>query len=105
MPELGPSCSKLTRPWSRIVVALPTRSPRRSPDVHPTGIAPGTRGNQRASGVISRGGALAAQQLGGLEREVERLASVEPRVALGLVALLQVVAEHLCAPADALGDV
>src|SRR5262245_43945503 len=48
---------------------------------------------------------LPAQELGGLEGEVERLAGVEPRIALGLVALLEMLAEHLEAAADALGDV
>ena len=50
------------------------------------------------------GGGL-AQELGGLEREIERLAGVEPRVAHGLVPLLEVGAEDLLGPAQALGDV
>src|SRR3954449_4922649 len=48
---------------------------------------------------------LPTQQLRHLEREVERLPGVEARVALGLVALLEMVAEDLVAAAEALGDV
>src|SRR5207247_3334382 len=47
----------------------------------------------------------AAQELGDLEREVEGLPGVQAGVAARLVALLEVVAEHLVAPAQALGDV
>src|SRR5215212_8714452 len=47
----------------------------------------------------------AAEELGDLEREVERLAGVEPRVATGLVALLQVGAQHLVAAPQAFGHV
>src|SRR5439155_10779997 len=47
----------------------------------------------------------ATEEFGHLERQIERLASVEPRVAAGLVALLEVVAEHFVAATEALGDV
>src|SRR6266540_668215 len=48
---------------------------------------------------------LAAYQLCDLERQVERLAGVEPRVAHGLVALLEVIPEDLFGAPEALGDV
>src|SRR6476659_791846 len=49
--------------------------------------------------------ALAAEELGDVEGEVERLAGVEARVAHRLVALVELVLEHLVGAAEALGDV
>ena len=53
----------------------------------------------------SSGRCSVAEELGGLEREIERLARVEPRVAHGLVPLLEVGTEDLLGPTQALGDV
>src|SRR5262245_62903267 len=53
----------------------------------------------------TRASAGAAEELGGLEREVERLPRVQARVAHGLVALLEVRAEDFVGATQALGDV
>ena len=46
-----------------------------------------------------------AHQLGQAEGEVERLARVQPRVAERLVAVRELLLEHVLAAAEALGDV
>ena len=46
-----------------------------------------------------------AQHVGHLEREIEALAGVEPRVAHGLIAVVELAVEDLVGAADALGDV
>ena len=48
---------------------------------------------------------VVADQLGGTERQIERLATVEPRVAHRLVAVVEVGVDQLVAATDALGDV
>src|SRR5688572_11198295 len=54
---------------------------------------------------VEPGRVAGAQQLGGAEREVERLAAVEPRIAHRFVALRQVRVEDLVATAEAFGHV
>src|SRR5690606_19624556 len=50
-------------------------------------------------------GESAAEELGDPERQIERLATVEARIAHRLVAQAQVVVDQLLGAAEALGDV
>src|SRR4029453_4570450 len=80
-----------------------------------TGAAPlrddhaGTRDSPLAataySGTARRGNVLPVQHLGDEEGELQGLRAVQPRIADGLIALIQVILDDRIAAADALGDV
>ena len=86
----------VARRMRRPLAPLPSPQP-------PAGPPRSTTKNWRRS--VEPGRVAGTQQLGGAEREVERLAAVEPGIAHRLVALRQVLVEDLVAAAQALGDV
>src|SRR5947207_1450215 len=100
----GGACSRRRSPAS-------SRPPRRGPPATGGRSPPPVRRWGRTPRPASRRGSRrlrtcsAPQQLGHPEGEVERLAGVQAGVAHGLVAVLEVVGEHLVGPAEALGHV